>query len=71
MARAIRPPCSRISRTKVRVSMPSLGFLGGSFNSPSSGGSMPMAMAGRESVSRLINSRCTGAKGMGRALREV
>ena len=28
---------------------------------------MPMAIAGSESVSRLINKRCTGAKGMGRA----
>ena len=32
---------------------------------------MPMAMAGSESVSRLMNKRCTGAKGIGRARRDV
>ena len=35
------------------------------------GGSIPMASAGSESVSRLINSRCTGAKGMGSAANTV
>ena len=34
-------------------------------------GSSPRAMAGRESVSRLINSRWTAAKGTGRASREA
>ena len=71
VAAAIRPPWTRISRIKDMVSMPSLGFLGGSFNSPSSGGSMPMAIAGRESVIRLMNSKCTGANGSGRAKSEV
>jgi len=56
---------------KEAVSIPSLGFLGGSFNRPSSGGSMPIAMAGRESVIRLMNSRWTGAKGSGSASRDV
>ena len=32
---------------------------------------MPMATAGVESVSRLINSRWTGANGTGRAARDV
>jgi len=71
VAAAIRAPWTRISRIKDAVRMPSFGFLGGSFNRPSSGGSIPMAMAGRESVIRLINSRCTGLKGRGRDRRDV
>ena len=35
------------------------------------GGSMPMAIAGSESVNRLINSRCTGWNGTGSANKEV
>ena len=40
-----------------------LGLWVGWFKRSRSAGSIPMAMAGRESVSRLINSRCTGANG--------
>ena len=34
-------------------------------------GSMPRAMAGRESVIKLMNSRCTAAKGTGSPIREA
>ena len=68
---AISAPCTPMSVRKSLVRIPSLGSLGGCSKSPGSAGSMPMAMAGRESVSRLMNSRCTGAKGTGSPMREV
>lgn len=48
-----------------------LGIPGLLFEQAVPGGSIPRAIAGRLSVRRLINSRCTGAKGTGRASREV
>ena len=68
---AIRPPCSSRSRIKSFVRIPCLGSLGGWERRFRSAGSIPMASAGRESVSRLMNSRCTGAKGTGRAASDV
>ena len=53
------------------VRMPSLRGRGLSCMTRSLWGSSPRAMAGRESVSRLINSRWTAAKGTGRAIREA
>ena len=47
------------------VSMDSSAFLGLSFMTPGLWGSSPSAIAGRLSVSRFINRRCTGAKGTG------
>ena len=68
---AINTPWAAIWIMKSFVISPSFGSLGFSFKRPSSAGSMPMARAGRESVRRLINSNCTGAKGTGKAIREV
>ena len=68
---AMIPPWVRIVVMKSFVRMPVFGFLGASDNKSFSAGSMPIAMAGSESVSRLINSRCTGANGTGRAARDV
>jgi len=44
-----------ISPTNPGVKIPFFGFLGGVFKSPFTGGSIPIAIAGRESVRRLIN----------------
>ena len=67
VAPAIRVPCTRRRHRKEGVRIPSCGFRGGRSRSSSSCGSIPIAMAGSESVSRLINSRCTGANGIGNA----
>mgnify|MGYP006988510554 CR=1 FL=1 len=53
------------------VRIPSLRGRGFSCITASLWGSRPRAMAGRESVRRLINSRCTGRKGLGRPRMEV
>ena len=50
--------------------IPFLGSLGLFLSRFLSDGSMPMASAGSESVSRFINSRCTGSKGVGNAITE-
>ena len=70
-AAAISRPCVIIVIIKPLVRIPSRGFLGFSFRRSSSAGSMPIARAGRESVSRLMNSRCTGVKGTGSPIRDV
>ena len=56
---------------KSLVMIDSFGFLGFWLSRSSRAGSMPMAMAGSESVSRLINSRCTGWNGTARPNSEV
>ena len=61
-----RPPITTLVR-KVRVRIPSLRGRGFSRITSSVWGSRPRAIAGRLSVSRLINSRCTAAKGTGSA----
>ena len=53
------------------VKMPSLGLRGFSFKISLVECSMPMAMAGKESVTRLMNNRCTGKKGSGNANKEA
>ena len=53
------------------VRMPSFRGRGFSDMTSSVWGSKPRAMAGRESVSKLINSRCTAAKGTGSPSREA
>ena len=68
---AMRNPWIVISFRKVPVRIPRFVSLGGLFKSPSSGGSMPIARAGRESVTRFIKSRWTGANGVGRFLMVV
>ena len=71
VAAPIRKPWNKIFPANGKERIPSFGSLGGWFKRSRSAGSIPMAMAGRESVSRLINSRCTGAKGNGSALIDV
>ena len=68
---AISKPCANRRMKKGSVRIRSCGFLGGCSSKPSSCGSMPIAMAGRESVRRLINSRWTGAKGIGKSRTDV
>ena len=63
--------CGRLGSGRIVPLTGGFGSLGGWFKRSRSAGSIPMAMAGRESVSRLINSRCTGAKGNGSALIDV
>ena len=48
----MRPPWAKIRPIKDLLRIPSDGSLGGCSKSPSSCGSMPMAMAGRESVTQ-------------------
>ena len=71
VAAAMTNPSSPTLRRKGLVRMPSLRGRGLSCITLSLWGSSPRAMAGRESVSRLMNSRCTAAKGTGRAIREA
>ena len=54
---AMMPPWVRMVSMKSFVRIPVFGFLGFSDSKSFSAGSMPMAMAGRESVSRLMNNR--------------
>ena len=65
VARAITRPSSPTLVRKGFVRMPSFRGRGASRITASEWGSRPRAMAGRESVSRLMNSRCTAAKGTG------
>ena len=67
MTRPSRPTLAR----KGLVRMPSLRGRGFSRITLSVWGSRPRAMAGRESVRRLMNSRWTAAKGTGRASSEA
>ena len=53
------------------MSIPCEGSRGFSSSSESSTGSIPIAIAGSESVSRLMNRSCTGAKGTGRPAIDV
>lgn len=71
VATAMRRPSESIFAIKSDVRIPFLGSLGFSDSSDGSAGSIPIASAGRESVSRLMNNRCTGANGTGRAAIEV
>ena len=64
-------PCQSTAVKKSPVKMPCFGLRGFCFNSPRSAGSIPMARAGRLSVSRLMNNRWTGANGTGSAIRKV
>ena len=64
-------PCNIIRRNVSPDKIPSDACLGFSSNKLASCGSTPMAIAGRESVSRLINSKCTGANGTGSPKRDV
>ena len=68
---AMSRPWPPMRARRGRLRMGSLGSRGFWSSRPFRAGSMPMAMAGRESVSRLMNSRCTGWKGTGRASREA
>ncbi len=54
---AISAPCTRIFSIKSLDRIPSFGSLGFLSSRPCSAGSIPIAIAGRESVSRLMNSR--------------
>ena len=71
VATAISAPSPRTFIIKSFVRIPVFGSLGFSCKSRLSAGSMPMASAGRESVRRLMNNRCTGAKGRGFPASEV
>ena len=61
----ITRPSRPIFSIKSLVSMDSFADLGFSFITSLLWGSTPRAIAGRLSVRRLINSKCTGAKGTG------
>lgn len=62
---AITTPYNAISPRKGRVSIDSFAFLGLRFMTSSECGSRPKPIAGSESVSRLINSKCIAANGTG------
>ena len=68
---AINAPSATIFPRNEPVSIPAEGSLGFSSKSAASAGSMPIAIAGSESVSKLIKSRCTGANGTGSPASEV
>ena len=71
VAAAMTAPKARMRSIRLLLRMGSLGLRGFWSSRPLRAGSTPTAMAGRESVSRLMNSRWTGAKGMGRPSTEA
>ena len=65
VAAPMSAPWPPMAPSRPRSSRGCLGSRGGWSSRSSPAGSMPMAMAGRLSVSRLMNSRCTAWKGTG------
>ena len=70
MTIAIKLPCNANCFIACGVKIPSFGLRGFSFNTSLEDCSIPIAIAGRESVTKLINNRCTGKNGTGSANKE-